>query len=167
VAATVALLSGCGHSSPSQAAALGARSDSGEFGGVTDPSATIGQRRDLGNGLSVTISSPKSFTPTDTAYPHSVRGIAFDLTIENNSSVAYRPSQLSITATADGDDVAQIIDSTQGYPGSVRAADDVAPGQSLHFAVAFAAPNKTVSLTVSVQPDAAVNTTVTLFSGSA
>ena len=97
---------------------------------VRPPASTTrpANQRILDNGLMVTVSAPKSFTPTDAAYPHAPRAVAFDLIIENGSTTVYRPAQLSVTALVDGESAAQVVDSTQGYTGFFGATDEVPPG---------------------------------------
>jgi hypothetical protein len=110
-------------------------------------------RLPLGNGLMITVSAPKTFTPTETAYPRTPRAVAFDLIIDNESTAGYRPSQLAVTATCNGAKALQVIDSTQGYPGSVAATDEVPPGQQVRLAVAFAVPSGRTGLALTVQPN--------------
>jgi hypothetical protein len=105
-----------------------------------------------------------SFTPTDTAYPRAKRAVAIDMEIDNDGSIAFRPAQLSFMATVDGKPAEQVIDSTQGYTGVSGATEEVAPGQTLRFTVAFGVPDWDCSLVVSVRPDTA--TTVELYDGT-
>ncbi|GLZ41048.1 hypothetical protein [Actinokineospora sp. NBRC 105648] len=125
-----------------------------------------GERRPLGNGLTITLSAPKSFVPADSAYPEAVRAIGFEMTVVNNGTSAYRPTLLSLSAMANGAKTQQVIDSTQGYSGVVGAAD-VPPGRSTRFSVAFAVPEEKAEVQVSAQPDPAGATMVTVFDGLA
>src|SRR5690606_37763805 len=110
-------------------------------------------RRPLGNGVTLTVSPPSSFTPTQTAYPKSERAVGFQLLVENNGTLAYRPSRLTLIATVDGAPASQLIDSTQGYPGVSGVIDDVPPGEHVRFSVAFGIPQKTSTVRVDVLPD--------------
>ena len=92
--------------------------------GTTGPSGPT--TKALGDGITLTVSAPTSFTPTDTAYPRADRAVAFAMEVENKSGTIYRPAQLSFVATADGVGIDQVIDSTQGYTGVVGAIDEVA-----------------------------------------
>lgn len=120
----------------------------------------------LDNGLAVTLSAPKSFTPTDAASPRSPRAVAFDLLLENGSGASYHPSQLSILGLIDGRAAAQVVDSTQGYTGFVGATDEVRPGESVRVTVAFAVPMDRVRLSLTVRPDAMDTERITLFEGT-
>lgn len=133
---------------------------------ATPSSTRLANQRLFDNGLSVTVSTPKSFTPTDAALPRSPRAIAFDLIIENGSGTVYRPAQLSILATVDDKAASQLVDSTQGYTGFVGATDEVAPGQSVRVTVAFAVPSGRSRLQLNVQPDAIGGQRLTVFEGT-
>ena len=130
------------------------------------PTTRLANQRLLDNGLSVTLSVPKSFTPTDAAYPRTPRAVAFDMIIENGSGTVYRPAQLSIIALVDGKSSAQVVDSTQGYTGFVGATDEVPPGQSVRVVVAFAVPVERADLRLMVEPDAGTGRMVTVFEGT-
>jgi len=55
-----------------------------------------------------------------------------DLVIENTGVEVYQPAQLAVTATSNGNAALQVIDSTQGYTGSVSTpTDELPPGQHL------------------------------------
>lgn len=112
----------------------------------------FGQRRISANGLSITVSSPGLFTPSEIAYPPSPRAVAFSITIDNNGQDAYSPTELVVKAFADGDTLKQVADAKQGYMGMARAMDDVPPGKSLRLTVAYAVPDETVTVMVTVQP---------------
>ena len=130
------------------------------------PSTGLANQRTWDNGLSITVSAPKAFTPTDAALPRSPRAVAFDLIIANGSTTVYRPAQLSIIAMVDGKAAPQIVDSTQGYTGFVGATDEVQPGQSARVTVAFALPEEHAGLRLTVRPDATTGQRVTVFDGS-
>jgi hypothetical protein len=123
-------------------------------------------QRPLGDGLTVTISAPRSFTPTDAAIPRAPRAVAFELIIHNEGDTAYRPSNLSITATANGVVTQQVVDSTQGYTGFVGATDDVPPGESVRVIVAFAMPVERAELRLMVLPDSVDGGRVTVYEGT-
>jgi hypothetical protein len=120
----------------------------------------------LDNGLSVALSAPKSFTPTEAAFPRTPRAVAFDMIIENGSGTVYRPAQLSVIALVNGQSAAQVVDSTQGYTGFVGATDEVPPGQNVRVTVAFAVPVARADLRLLVQPDAVDGHRVTVFEGT-
>jgi hypothetical protein len=99
--------------------------------------ARDGVTRSLGNGITLSVSAPTSFTPTEEAYPKAARAVAFELVIHNQGDAAFRPAQLLFVATVDGAATDQVIDSTQGYSGVADTADEVLPSQTFRFAVAF------------------------------
>lgn len=121
----------------------------------------------LGNGVTLTVSAPRSFTPTDTAYPQAARAVAFDMVIENGGDTVYRPAQLSFVATVDGVEAEQVIDSTQGYTGVVGAIDEVLPSQDLRFAVAFGVPVDPCAVRVEVRPDTVSPDAIPIYDGAA
>jgi hypothetical protein len=165
-ACALLVLVGCGigHSSqaarPTQSASPTAAAERSEYQ-VSD-----GVRKAVDDGVELTISQPKSFTPSDTSYPSAARAVAFDLTVDNGGTVAYRPASLAFTATVDGRPTEQVIDSTQGYNGPSGTTEEVAPGASLRIAVAFAASDAPCRMMVTVRSDAANATPVLLYDGT-
>lgn len=128
--------------------------------------ATDGLVRSLGEGITLRVSAPTSFTPTDTAYPRAARAVAFDLVIDNGSDTVYRPAQLSFVATADGVATDQVIDSTQGYTGVVGAIDEVLPDETLRFAIAFGVPSKPCVVRVAVRAASSSASAIPIFDGT-
>jgi hypothetical protein len=173
-ACALLVLAGCGvgHSSEAEQAALTAPAAAPASASPTAAAerseypAPGGVRTSIGEGVVLTTSTPKSFTPTDTAYPRVSRAVAIDMDLDNGGTIAFRPSQLGFTALVDGAPAEQVIDSTQGYNGVSGTTDEVAPNQSLRFTVAFAVPEQTCSLQVSVRTDPPGIATVELFDGS-
>ncbi|SDD72908.1 hypothetical protein [Actinokineospora iranica] len=130
------------------------------------PLSRATDRTDLGNGISIVISAPKSFVPTASASPVVPRGVGFDMTLENNGTTPYRPTLLSLSASANGTSIQQVVDSTQGYSG-VLGQDEILPGRSARFSVAFAVPAEKAAVRVDAQPDPGHGATVTVFDGVA
>jgi hypothetical protein len=123
---------------------------------VTDRPAKFGERRTAGESLVVTVSAPKSFVPGDTAYPRALRAAAFEVAIENQGIQAYRPSQLLVkVSTLDGQIVLPVVDTAQGYTGTVGGSTEIPSGKGNRFTLAFAMPPEQVDLRVTIQPDAA------------
>lgn len=121
--------------------------------------------RSLGEGVTLSVSAPTSFTPTSTAYPRAARAVAFELVIDNGSDTVYRPAQLSFVATADGVSTDQVIDSTQGFTGVVGAIDEVQPEKTLRFSVAFGVPDKPCTVRVAVRAASSSATAIPIFDG--
>ncbi|WP_018685095.1 hypothetical protein [Actinokineospora enzanensis] len=128
------------------------------------PTSRAEERKPLGNGLTLTISAPRAFAPTQPPSPETPRAVGFDMTVQNDGTTSYRPTLLSLTATADGLQIRQVIDATQGYTGAVGT-DDVPPGRSVRFSVAFAVPEERVNMLVSAQPDPSSAAVATVFDG--
>ena len=122
--------------------------------------------KSLGEGITLSVSEPTSFTPTATAYPRAERAVAFDLVIDNGSDTVYRPAQLSFVATADGLAADQVIDSTQGYTGVVGAVEDVQPDKTLRFAIAFEVPAKPCTVRVAVRAASSAASAIPIFDGT-
>jgi hypothetical protein len=131
----------------------------------TRSTETSTKPRVLTENLTVTVSPPTSFTPTEAAYPKAQRAVAFELIIMNEGRTTYRPSRLAISALSNGESARQVVDSTQGYTGFVGAIEDVPPGQSVRVVVAFAVPVGRAELQVMVQPDAEEGSRVMVFEG--
>lgn len=168
VAACLLLLTACG---------AGHAADDGtarQSLGAPDPSVAA-ERSDLssgehvkslGEGITLSVSEPTSFTPTATAYPRAERAVAFDLVIDNGSDTVYRPAQLSFVATADGVAADQVIDSTQGYTGVVGAVEEVQPDKTLRFAIAFEVPAKPCTVRVAVRAASSAASAIPIFDGT-
>jgi hypothetical protein len=122
-------------------------------------------RVSLGKGVALTAEPPMRFTPTDTAYPRAKRAVAVEVEIDNGGTIAFNPALLSFVATVDARPAEQVIDSSQGYPGVSGVTDEVAPGQTLRFTVAFGVPDWDCVLRVWVRPDSAAATVVELYDG--
>jgi hypothetical protein len=164
-ACALLVLVGCGigHSSEVQPEQIASPTAAAERSDYRNSDAA---RKSIGDGVVLTISPPKSFTPSDTAYPRVTRAIAFELTVDNGSAIAYRPARLSFSATVDGSTTEQVVDSTQGYPGPPSATDEVAAGQSLRIALAFATGERPCRMRVEVRPEATTGTPILLYDGT-
>jgi hypothetical protein len=141
---------------PPTPSAAAERSDYLARGGVT---------RSVRDDITLSVSAPTSFTPTEEAHPKAIRAVAFELVLLNESDTVYRPAQLSFVATADGMPADQVIDSTQGYTGVVGAIDEVLPNQTLRFAVAFGVPNQPCVVRVAVRESSAASA-IPIFDGT-
>jgi hypothetical protein len=126
----------------------------------------FGEQYRFGYGLSIMISTPKSFQPSSGAYPQSTRAVAFDISLRNDGGQPYQLSGLSVSATIDGVNAKQVVDSTLGYTGIINAGKDVQPGHDADFTLAFAVPDQPTQLRLSVRP-ATDSPVVCVYSGSA
>ncbi|RLK54042.1 hypothetical protein CLV68_6044 [Actinokineospora cianjurensis] len=168
VAACCALLvaiTGCGSATAYSATVTAPVPTSADLAGVSQPTRS-GEPTALGMGLTITVSAPKSFVPTGSAFPAVSRAVGFEMTVRNDGTSPYSPTLLSLSAVAGGAASRQVVDSAQGYTGAVGA-EAVAPGRSTRFLVAFALPPEKASVVVSAQPDPAGAAVVTVFDGQA
>jgi hypothetical protein len=165
----LAVVAGCGADGMSRANANAispAAAPSEPPAKITNRVAKFGEQRPAGDALLVTVSSPRSFTPGDTAYPRSPRAAAFDVTIENQGNATYRPAQLVVkTSTVDGKRMAPLVDAVQGYSGVMGG--ELQPGRTTRLTLAFAVPADVVNLVVTVQPNAGTATVTAEFEGVA
>jgi hypothetical protein len=122
--------------------------------------------RPIWDDVTLAVSAPTSFTPTDEAYPKAARAVAFELVIDNRSDTVYRPEQLSFVATADGMAVDQVIDTTQGYSGVIGTADELQPSQTARFSIAFGVPDQPCVVRVAVRPDSSSASAIPIFDGT-
>jgi hypothetical protein len=105
------------------------------------------------DGVTVTVSLPKSFQPSVTAYPQSDRAVAFEVALRNDGSQPYRLSGLSVVATSDGTTLNQVVDSVQGFSGIVGADRDIPSSRDVHVTLAFAVPIEPTEIQLSLRPD--------------
>jgi len=124
-----------------------------------------GQYR-FSDGVTVSVTAPKSFQPSTSAYPRSDRGVAFDIVIRNDGDQSYQLSGLSVTATVAGVTAKQLVDSTQGYSGIIEAGKDVPPKRDVRVTLAFAVPAQPCEMRLSLRPSA-TTPVVAVYSGSA
>lgn len=164
-ACALLVLVGCGIGHSAQTSSASQQAIPTAAAERSDIQGADGLRKAIGHGVVLTMSAPKSFTPTDTALPQAPRAVAFEMTVDNDSPVTYRPAGLSFTATINGVPTEQVIDSTQGYNGPSGATEEVAPNGSLRIAVAFAISEDHSRLRVTVRSDAEGVTPVLLYDG--
>lgn len=105
------------------------------------------------SGLVVNVAEPKSFQPSDSAYPRARRAAAFNIAIYNESAAAYRMSGLSVRMTVAGEQAPQVVDATQGYSGIADADRDLASGDVARMTLAFVAPPPERAVRLTVRPD--------------
>jgi len=129
--------------------------------------AAFGTQRVWASGLSVVLSAPRSLAPSETAIPPAKRTAVFTVTVYNGSKAAYRPSQLSVRATINGDPAPELIDAVQGLNGLAATVAEVPPGRDTQFQLAFAVPETAVQLQLTVQPGGQGQDVATLFEGQA
>lgn len=115
----------------------------------------FGNRHQFAGGLAVTVSEPRSFTPSPSAFPKADRAVAFDITIRNDSDVPFQLSGMSVLAAVNGTNIRELVDPERGLSGIVDAGADVAPGRAVQVTVAFAVTDDPATLYLTVLPDPA------------
>lgn len=113
----------------------------------------------------MSVSTPKPFQPSNSAYPRSDRAAAFEITVRNDGPQPYRLSGLGVSATVGGDAAKQLVDPTQGYSGIVDAGKDVPSGRDTRFTLAFAIGDSPAAMRLSLRPTA-TSTVVAVYCGS-
>ncbi|KAA2261243.1 hypothetical protein F0L68_17405 [Solihabitans fulvus] len=153
-------------SAPNSSTSRTASGQRGESPATSGPTA-FGVQRLWTNGMSITISPPKSLKPSDTAFPQAPRAALFEVTITNGTTLPYKPSQLSLRATVAGKPAQEMVDSAQGLNGVAAAGQEVPPGKASTITLAFAMPDKQVDVQVTVQPNAAAQEPSAVYEGQA
>jgi hypothetical protein len=126
----------------------------------------FGAGHTFADGVTITVSTPKSIHPSAAAYPACDRAAAFEIEVTNAGADPYRLSGLSVTATVAGTQAIQVVDSTQGFNGIVDAGTDIAPGRTVQLNLAFAVPLPATELRLVLRPDITSAITAT-YSGPA
>ncbi|PXY21412.1 hypothetical protein BAY60_25835 [Prauserella muralis] len=166
-------LTACGPTAAGEAPASTTPEESARSGVATSarPAATatavvrFGSDHRFPSGLVVAVSTPKTFQPSDAAYPRAERAAAFGIAIYNETQQPYRLSSFSVRATIDERQATQVVDATQGYNGIVDADRDVPPGGMARLTFAFAVPADGTPLRLIVRPDNTAPTSA-VYSGS-
>ncbi|SNR80843.1 hypothetical protein SAMN06265360_12073 [Haloechinothrix alba] len=146
---------GCASQATGDPAGAGSASEPVPGVPVHSSDLEFGQRSTFDNGVAVRVAGPRSFTPSDAAYPSSDSAVAFEISLRNGADTPYQLSQLAVSAATGGVELREIVDPRQGFTGFAGAGDDLPSGRSTHVTVAFAVPagDTAVSLTVQVDPD--------------
>jgi hypothetical protein len=105
--------------------------------------------------------------PSETAIPKAGRTAVFTITVYNGSKAPYRPSQLSVRATTDGEPAAELVDSVQGLNGLAAAVAELPPGRDTQLQLAFAVPESPVRVQLTIQPGGQGQDAPTVFEGQA
>lgn len=151
----------CGVPAPSSAAGPTPGESSAVVVERAGPSRlTFGQPHRFADGLSVQVSEPKAFDPSKAAYPRARRGIAFQILLRNDTERLYRVTDMAILVSADGDPADQIVDPAQGFTGISEADTDLLPHGSVLVTLAYAVPEGSSALTLTLQPDLTASSAV-------
>lgn len=97
----------------------------------------FGDTYEWDGGITVSISEPSDFTPSDTAAGGEGASdhVTFEVTVVNGSSENYEPSSLSISVQSGSGEGDQVFDTAQGIDGSPNTA--ILPDRDVVFDVAF------------------------------
>lgn len=121
----------------------------------------FGNRFTFLNGLSITVSQPKSFTPSKTAYPEARRAVAFEIVIQNGTEWPYHLSDLSITTWVGEEESPELIDTTQGYNGIVDISAEVPVSRKTRMTLAYAAEHDNDRVRLKIRPAPGASAAVT------
>ncbi|TVT07170.1 hypothetical protein AMYBAR_001382 [Amycolatopsis bartoniae] len=168
IAAALVGLTACG--APAQTEPM-ARNEAGSpalqaAAAPTQQTLGFGGQYRFDDGVTISVSTPKSFRPSESAYPHSDRAAAFEIAVRNDGDQPYRLSALSVSATVAGGGAKQVVDPTQGYSGIVDAGKDVPTGRDVRFTLAFAVPEQPAEMRLSLRPNT-TSTVVAVYCGPA
>lgn len=128
------VLTGCGKkndnasASPSETAtATAAPTASGGFGSAIA----------VGSGVSLTVSSPKAFTPGNFAsnYLPGQAANVFDVTLKNGGTAAIDPTTISFAASSGANTCTDVLDGDNGVTGAPT--DPIAAGSTSNFKFAI------------------------------
>lgn len=157
--ALLAGIAGCGASAEegagpgaenAESAAASASSPAAEQAGSSE--RAFGQPYTFPSGLSVTVSRPKPFTPSKTAYPSAPRAVGFEISLKNGTDQPYTLSEISISTLVDGELSPEMIDSTQGYSGIVDLGTQVSGHHKIRLTLAYVAKPEVTSISLRLRP---------------
>jgi hypothetical protein len=101
---------------------------------------TFGESFEWSDGLSVTVSEPSEFTPTEMAFASPAASyLSFVVTIVNGSDANYDPSGLFATLQSGNTEAEQIFDFDDGFAGTPQTA--LLPGREVEFKIGFGVDN--------------------------
>jgi len=127
----------------------GAESSAAETSAAAESTAEASNELQFGdkytyeNGVSLSISKPADYTPSESAAIMGDTGndaVVFDVTIHNGSGEDYDPSLAYFTASSDGEEAEQIFDSAKKVGDSPTTT--VKDGKSIKFKIAFGVADK-------------------------
>ncbi|MFP3987940.1 DUF4190 domain-containing protein [Streptomyces sp. E11-3] len=144
---------------PTPAATTPEDDESAEPGKATTPATKgaldFGATQHYEDGVEVTVSAPRSFSPSDTAAGHSSghRAVTVDITVRNNSDERLGLALFRVQAKdADGRTAERIFDSAANILSGLSGT--VLPGRQAVATYAFGLPpNADASLDVEVRPE--------------
>ena len=102
--------------------------------------AVFGDTLEYDDGLTVTVSAPQPFTPSDSAHvdgPAPAAFVAFDVTVGNGTATDYDPIGLFVTLQSGSTEEAQVFDTEQGLEGAPYTT--LLPGREVSFRIGFGA----------------------------
>lgn len=98
---------------------------------------SFGETYTYDDGLAVTVSAPKPFTPSDSAVATKQwpAYVSFTVTLSNGTTKNYDPSLFTATLQSGDTEGEQVFDTAQGVDGSPST--QLLPGREARFALAY------------------------------
>ncbi|MBU6264134.1 MAG: hypothetical protein KGM39_05105 [Actinomycetales bacterium] len=140
-AAAALVLTACGGSTDGTATTNGNNQDL--VTNTTDATGAVGSDIDLGNGVTIKLSDPQSFAPTQFAsnYAKGQTANLFEATVTNKSSKAVDWATVSfVSTTTAGGACPEVLDGDAGVDGQPQGS--LAAGQSATFKFGVACDTK-------------------------
>ena len=136
---------GTNHASETQASAVPSDDPATYEDPTPTPTGTgpakFGQRYSWEDGLVVTVSVPKRFTPSEYAAADPAPAyVYFQVTIVNGTTSNYDPSVFSVSAQSGNTEASEVFDSENGFEGSPSTR--VTPNREVTFKVGFGVQNQ-------------------------
>ena len=104
---------------------------------VTSDRPTLGDTWTYSDGLGVTISQPKVFTPSQDSFggENSNHHVKLQVTIQNGTGQDFDPSMVYITASSGGSEADEILDFDEGLEGAPMTT--LLDGQNTTYEIGF------------------------------
>ncbi|SDB80286.1 hypothetical protein GA0111570_10272 [Raineyella antarctica] len=119
---------------------------------AADGTSEFGKAYTWEDGLSVTVSAPKAYTPSSSAFGPVAgqKAVSFQITIVNGTSAPFDPVMASITAQSGNTEASQIFDSAKAMEGSPST--KILAGRETTYKVAFSVADAS-DIVVEFSPD--------------
>lgn len=124
--------------------------DSGPSAPTSAVAPAFGTPHTYPDGLTVTVSRPMSFTPSNTASPRVEHAVSFELTVINGTERPYQLSRLALQAEINGMPSREVVDPAQGYTGKADAV--LPPSRSVTVLLAFGCDSWPTTASLRVSP---------------
>lgn len=140
-----------GDNRPSDSAEEPSGDDSGDDG--QSNVATFGETYTWEDGISISVSAPESFTPSEYAvFDEAAAYLAFTITVVNGSDEAFSPS-LVFPSLQSGNLEAESVFDSENNLGGFAPSTDILPGREATWKVGFSVSDPT-DLVMEISPGA-------------